>query len=147
MLRIEPHLINFIRHFGKPRVRRSGKGLSTQVQLPQRAQGIDNEHIRVEVQYALKLFRQDERGEQAVVHLLGVALAGRGIFKERRVNGDGTQLRAEESAETRELLQLIAGDGAVEQIYRHVRLIGVAGKERAEHDLAGRQIIFIKSKQ
>ena len=62
MLRIEPHLIDLIRHFGKPRVRRGGKGLSTQVQLPQRAQGIDNEHIRVEVQHPFHLLRQDERG-------------------------------------------------------------------------------------
>ena len=147
MLRVQPHLIDAVGHLGEPRVGRRCKGFAVQIHLPQGPQRVDNEHIRIEVQHPLHLPGQDQRREQPVVHLLRVALAGGGAFKERRVHGDGPQRRAEGSAERRQLLQLLRRDGAVEQVHSDVRLRGVAGEKGIQHDLAGQQIVFIKRQQ
>ena len=143
--RVQPHLVDLVGHFGQSRVGSRRKGFAVEVQFPQGAQGVDDEHIRVQVQYPVCFLGQNQRGEQAVIHLLRVSLAGGGTGKEGRVHNDGLQFPAEAGAEARQLPELSSGDGAVKQVHRYVLLIRIHVKEGTQHDLAGQQVIFIQS--
>ena len=69
------------------------------IRVVERAQGADDQHVRVEVEDAVKRFGQHLRSQQAVVHRAGVVAQRRRLVKPALVDGDGMQHGAEAGAQ------------------------------------------------
>ena len=99
MVGTEPHLIHAVGQLGLAGVGRRREHPALQVQLPQRAQRVDDQNVRVQIDHPVQLRRQQLTGQQPVVHLLRVLAGERRVLKQSLARGERMQ-RSQQAAAT-----------------------------------------------
>ena len=146
MLRAEAQLVHAVCKLGDRRVRRGGEKPAVQIGLPELADWVYDQSVRVEIDRALMPLGQQFGREQAVVHLLGILLRDRRAFKERVLHGQRRKAPAIRRALAGRALERGAGYAAVEQNELEF-LAGVVQGERGEQHLQLREVVFVKRRQ
>ena len=124
-------------------MRGGSEKISFQVRLPQRAEGIDDQDIRIQVQDAVEAVREELRCQQPVIHFPRILCAHRGICKCRAVRHDRIKAKTKEAALAPDAGEGFIGKPAVDQ--PDIGLVFRLGDiERSEKHLQPGQIIFIE---
>ena len=119
------------------------KEVALQVGLPQRAQGIEHQNVRVQIEHPGQRVRQQAGGQQPVVHLLGVLTADRSALKQGVVHSYWEKSIAEGGALLLHSGQTLRRDSALEQIQVHV-LTGVVQAQGGEQHAELRQVVLVQ---
>ena len=117
-----------------------------QLRVVERAQGADDQHVRIKVEDAVKRPGQHLRGQQAVVHRAGVVAQRRRPVKPALVDGDGMQRRAEAGAQRVKAVPVLLCKAIPGQIDMKC-LAGVVHQQREERHAQRRQVIAVERKQ
>ena len=111
--------------------------------LPQGAQGVEHQNVRVQVEHPVQRVRQQAGGQQPVVHLLGVLTADRGALKQGVIHPHREKAIAEGGAQPLHSGQPLRRDGALEQIQIHV-FPGVVQTKGGEQNMELRQVVPVQ---
>ena len=127
-------------------MRGGSKKISFQICLPQRPEGIDDQDIRIQVQDAVEVVREELRRQQPVIHFPRILCAHRGICKSRAVRHDRIKAKAKEAALASDAGEVFIRKPAVDQ--PDVGLVFRLGDmHRSEKHLQPGQIIFIEGRE
>ena len=140
---VEAHPVDAVGQFSLSCVGGCRKEVALQVGLPQRAQGIEHQNVRVQIEHPGQRVRQQAGGQQPVVHLLGVLTADRGALKQGVVHSYWEKSIAEGGALPLHSGQTLRRDSALEQIQVHV-LTGVVQAQGGEQHAELRQVVLVQ---
>lgn len=80
--------------------------MAGQRRLPERAQGIDDENVRIEIKNALYLRRQEMTSQEPVIHFLRILLRHRRFGEKRFIHRYRRKFPAISITAPRDLIQL-----------------------------------------
>ena len=146
VIRAKPELVDVVRQLGFPRMGGRRKEMSLQIRLPERAERINDQDIRIKVQDAARVLRQKFRCEEPVIHLPGILAAHRRAEKGAAADLHRAEAEAVRTALAADRLQGIPENAAVYEpdVGRIVRLIDA--KRGDEHLQAG-EIVLVERRE
>ena len=113
---IQAYTVDTRNQFRFARVCRSRKKMPIKLRFPQWAQRINHQDIRVQIEHALNVLRQQVRGQHAIIHFLWVLLGYRRSIKQRSIDGDRSQRPSIGSTALFQESQILACQSAMHEI-------------------------------
>ena len=140
---VEAHPVDAVGQLCLSRVGGGRKQIARQVGLPQGAQGVEHQNVRVQIEHPVQRVRQQAGGQQPVVHLLGVLAADWGALEQGVIHQHREKSIAEGGALPFHFGQTLRRDGALKQIQVHV-LSGVVQAQGGEQHVELRQVVLVQ---
>ena len=121
----EPELIDVVCQLGFPRMGGRRKEMFLKICFPERAERIDDQNIRIQIQDAAHALRQKFCRKEPVIHLPGILAAHRCAEEGAAADLHRVEAEAVRTALTSDRLQDILGNAAVHEpdVGRILRLI------------------------
>lgn len=143
MIRTKTELVNTIGQLRLSCMSGSGKKVSVQVCIPERAQWIDYQGIRIQVQDPVYMAGEKMGSQQAVIHFFGIGPGDRGVCKGGLRNLDREKGKAKNLTLSCDRCQVFSRNPAVQEIklYRGIRLIYGNGSKQ---DLQPWQVCLVE---
>ena len=121
----------------------SSKEISVQIHLPQWADRVDNQDIRVHIKDPFYIVRQQPRRQKSVIHFFGILLGNRRILKQLILHTNGKKGVIKCLTLLIELTKSRLWNPTVEQI-EHYFLRRVIDMQRGKKDLKLGKIILVQ---